>query len=94
MQSLVAAGVARGLPAALARELVVQTCRGSAALAQQQSDATLLELLADVCVSGGSTEKAISQLDAHGVAQAVDAAVGASWHANRAMGATPPAKSG
>ena len=86
MQSLVTAGAARGLAPALGRQLVVQACLGSAMLAQQQGgDATLLELLADVCVAGGSTEKAIRTLDQHGTAKAVQAAVDRSWYANRAM---------
>lgn len=85
MQSLVAAGVARGLPAELGRQLVVQSCLGSAVLAHQ-SDSTLLELLADVCVTGGSTEKAVRTLDRLETDKAIKAAVDASWHANRAMG--------
>lgn len=86
MQGLVTAGAARGLPVALGRQLVVQACLGSAVLAQQQgSGETLLELLADVCVAGGSTEKAIRTLDLHDATKATHAAVDASWHANRAM---------
>ena len=64
----------------------MQACLGSAVLAQQQdSGETLLELLANVCVAVGSTEKAIRTLDHHDATKAIHAAVDASWHANRAM---------
>jgi pyrroline-5-carboxylate reductase len=56
-------------------------------LAQQQgANVTLLELLGDVCVAGGSTEKAIRTLDRLGTSDAVQAAVDTSWFANCAMG--------
>ncbi len=63
----------------------MQSVLGSAALAQEAPGTTLLELLSNVCVRGGSTEKAIRMLDQLGTAQAVQAAVEESWKANRAM---------
>ena len=80
-----AAGAAFGLPPEISRRLVVQSCLGAALLAQTTPDATMLELLADVCVVGGSTEKAIRTLDRLDTSTTVLAAVEESWHANRAM---------
>lgn len=85
IHSLVTAGAAFGLPPDIGRRLVVQSCLGSALLANDAPDATMLELLTDVCVEGGSTEKAIRTLDRLNTRAAVLAAVEESWHANRAM---------
>nr|CEG03244.1 unnamed protein product [Fusarium acuminatum CS5907] len=93
VRSLVAAGTARGLPADMTTRLVVQACLGAAKLAQASQDTPMEQLLSDVCVPGGSTEKAVQALDRHGASKAVDAAVETSWHANRAMSGDvgPPA---
>lgn len=93
IQSLVAAGEAFGLPPEIGHRLVVQSCLGAALLAQESPDATMLELLADVCVAGGSTEKAIRTLDRLETSMAVQAAVKESWHANRAMSGEAKARS-
>lgn len=85
IQSLVAAGAAFGLPPEIGHRLVVQSCLGAALLALEAPETTMLELLADVCVAGGSTEKAIRMLDRLETNMAVQAAVEESWHANRAM---------
>lgn len=63
IQSLITAGAAFGLPPEIGRRLIVQSCLGAARLAQETPDTTMLELLGDVCVAGGSTEKAIRILD-------------------------------
>ena len=80
-----AAGAAFGLPPKIGQRLVVQSCLGAALLALESPDASMPELLADVCVAGGSTEKAIRMLDQLDTSTAVLAAVEESWHANRAM---------
>ncbi|KAH6995559.1 pyrroline-5-carboxylate reductase dimerization-domain-containing protein [Ilyonectria sp. MPI-CAGE-AT-0026] len=85
LQSLVAAGTAHGLPADIAHQLVVQSCMGAALLAQRSPDIPLQQLVNDVCVPGGSTEKAIRTLDRHDAGKIVQAAVEASWKANVAM---------
>lgn len=58
---------------------------GAALLAQRSPDTPLQQLVNDVCVPGGSTEKAIRTLDRHDAGKVVQAAVEASWKANLAM---------
>lgn len=58
---------------------------GAALLAQRSPDIPLQQLVNDVCVPGGSTEKAIRTLDRHDAGKIVQAAVEASWKANVAM---------
>ncbi|KAI1341304.1 HMGL-like-domain-containing protein [Xylariaceae sp. FL0016] len=86
MQSLVSAGSEHGLPEDIGHQLVVQSCLGAAALAQGAHGTPLPDLLSDVCVPGGSTEKAMRTLDRSNTSKAVRAAVEESWLANRAMG--------
>ncbi|KAF7591580.1 hypothetical protein BBP40_001328 [Aspergillus hancockii] len=89
LRCLIDAAVAKGLPAELARPLVIQSCIGSGILAQA-SESSMPELLADVCVPGGSTEQAMHVLDTYRTADAVQQAVYKSWIVNRKMGATSP----
>lgn len=58
---------------------------GAALLAQRSPDTPLQQLVNDVCVPGGSTERAIRTLDRHDAGKVVQAAVEASWKANLAM---------
>ena len=83
-QALVDAGVAKGLPEQQAKALVTQSFVGASLLAQRMPD-SLFKLLKDVCVPGGSTEKAVATLDIHSVNDAVLEAVLVSFKANRAM---------
>jgi pyrroline-5-carboxylate reductase len=91
IQSLVSAGAAFGLSPDIGQRLVIQSCLGAARLAQESPDATMPTLLGDVCVAGGSTEKAIRTLDRLDTSAAVLAAVKESWHANQAMANSNPA---
>lgn len=84
-QALVEAGVAKGLPEQQAQALVIQSFMGASLLAQRMPG-SLFKLLKDVCVPGGSTEKAVATLDVRSVHNAVLDAVFASFKANRAMG--------
>lgn len=87
MQSLMKAAIADGLPFEVARSLITQSCIGAGFLAEQNSKMTFSEFVDDICVPGGSTEKAMGVLDSYQVKQAVREAVGVSLKANREMGA-------
>ncbi|RAH47393.1 pyrroline-5-carboxylate reductase family protein [Aspergillus brunneoviolaceus CBS 621.78] len=86
MDSMVATGVSLGLPESLARDLITQSCIGSGAFAREIPSVSLAQLKNDVCVPGGSTEKAMDVLDAHGWHRGVKEAITASLTANRSMG--------
>lgn len=76
MEAMIAAGAARGLDAALGRELAAQTVLGAAKMAAASKDA-LAEMIARVASKGGTTEaglKVLSEKDLRGV---VDATIGA-----------------
>ena len=88
MEMLVDAAVRRGMPQEIATVLVKQSAFGSAVLAQS-TDNSLNSLRKDVCVPGGSTQKAIDCLYQRNLDETVDAAVERSLVANRAMGASP-----
>ncbi len=62
MQALQEAGQSLGLPAAISRELVLQTALGSAALARA-SETSLAELRRQVTSPGGTTEAALKAFD-------------------------------
>ncbi|KAL8393924.1 hypothetical protein RB595_003619 [Gaeumannomyces hyphopodioides] len=86
MRALVRAGVDKGLPEQQARALVAQSMLGGGLLAQTAGGSTLSTLLADVCVPGGSTIRAMDHLERSRVDEAVVAAADESWKANIAMG--------
>ncbi|PYH90750.1 pyrroline-5-carboxylate reductase [Aspergillus ellipticus CBS 707.79] len=86
MDSMVATAKSLGLSESLARDLVTQSCIGSGAFAREVPEMSLLNLKNDVCVPGGSTEKAMNVLDANEWHRHVKEAITASLAANRAMG--------
>ncbi|PYH43506.1 pyrroline-5-carboxylate reductase family protein [Aspergillus saccharolyticus JOP 1030-1] len=86
MDHMVATGISLGLPESLARDLITQSCIGSGAFAREIPSVSLAQLRNDVCVPGGSTEKAMNVLDAHGWQRGVKEAITASLTANRSMG--------
>ncbi|KAI6311861.1 hypothetical protein MCOR34_005858 [Pyricularia oryzae] len=85
IESLVSAAEARGMSAETARSLVVQSCLGSGVLARD-SDKPVRVLREEVCVPGGSTEKAVAHLMDKGLPDIVLGAVDRSLKANREMG--------
>ncbi|KAM7190122.1 Pyrroline-5-carboxylate reductase dimerization domain containing protein [Naviculisporaceae sp. PSN 640] len=89
LESLVEAGVRRGLPRDIAVALVTQSGFGSAFLALKGiggNSHSLQGLIENVCVPGGSTERAMAALRRKDFAGAVDEGVHVSFLANRAMG--------
>ncbi|ETS81354.1 hypothetical protein PFICI_06356 [Pestalotiopsis fici W106-1] len=86
LQALVATGSSLGLPSELAHQLVVQSCMGAVMLVKEAAETPLSDLLAHVCVAGGSTEKAMSTLNRCDLRTILQTAVEESWHANQAMG--------
>lgn len=82
---MIAAAESHGLPTAIARSLIVQSCVGSGLLSQE-TDRSIHTLRKDVCVPGGSTEKAINHLAESSFPKIVQDAVGKSLRANREMG--------
>lgn len=85
IEALVAAAEANGLESNVARELVTQSCLGAGMLARDANRPTV-KLRKEVCVPGGSTEKAISFMEGFHVQEVVRKAVDTSLQANRAMG--------
>jgi pyrroline-5-carboxylate reductase len=77
IESLEAAAVAQGLPAATARQLALQTFFGAAKLALESGEEPAV-LRQRVTSKGGTTERGIAALEAAavktGIAQAVEAA--------------------
>ncbi|KAF4333515.1 pyrroline-5-carboxylate reductase [Fusarium beomiforme] len=85
LAALVEAGVSNGLSHDTATALVKQS--GLGATVQAMEDGRPLQaLIDDVCVPGGSTEKAMERLDHGAFSTVVAAAVERSLEANRAMG--------
>lgn len=84
IESMVAATESMGLSREISEPLVIQTCIGAGVLAQatSKSVATLRE---EVCVPGGSTEKAISHLDQNGFQEMMKTAIQKSLYANLKM---------
>jgi pyrroline-5-carboxylate reductase len=74
MEVLEQAGVALGLDSESARLLTIQTALGAARMAMESTD-TPRELRERVTSPGGTTERALSALDAGGFARLVDQAV-------------------
>ncbi|WP_027965840.1 pyrroline-5-carboxylate reductase [Halomonas halocynthiae] len=69
------AAVARGLPAATARRLALQTALGAATMAMD-SDQSPSELKRNVMSPGGTTERAIQRLESGGLRQLLQDAMG------------------
>ncbi|KAH7173139.1 pyrroline-5-carboxylate reductase dimerization-domain-containing protein [Fusarium flagelliforme] len=85
LSALVEAGVSHGLGPDTAAALVKQSGLG-AAIQAIQDGRSLQSLIEDVCVPGGSTEKAMARLEQGAFSALVTAAVEKSLAANRAMG--------
>jgi pyrroline-5-carboxylate reductase len=85
IEALEAAGRDLGLDAATARALALETFRGAAELAVHDG-AEPAELRARVTSKGGTTERGIAALEAHGVRQAVLAAARAADARARELG--------
>ncbi|MDY6916665.1 MAG: pyrroline-5-carboxylate reductase [Chloroflexota bacterium] len=85
MEALVAAAADIGLPQDIGRELVTQTVKGAACLAQK-SDAELAELRENVTSPGGTTERGLMQLEEGGVREAFSLAVLAAYRRAKELG--------
>ena len=85
IDELARAGVAAGLPKALALEIAAQTALGSAAQIQR-SGVHPYELIDRVCSPGGITIAGINALRAHGFEHAVSQAVLAAYNRDKALG--------
>ncbi|KAJ1714128.1 pyrroline-5-carboxylate reductase [Aspergillus flavus] len=84
IESMVAAAESMGLPREAAEPLVIQSCLGAGYLASASSK-SVADLRKEVCVPGGSTEKAISHLDQNGVQTLFKVAIQKSLDANLKM---------
>lgn len=85
MEALVSAAADIGLPRDTARELVIQTVRGAASLAQQ-SGKELAELRRNVTSPGGTTERGLLQLEEGGLRAAFNRAVAAAYQRAKELG--------
>lgn len=85
LEAMIDAGVAMGLTTGQARRLALQTVRGSASLAAG-SDDTPAQLRERVTSKGGTTQAAVSMLDARGVKAAFVAAILAAQSRASALG--------
>ena len=74
VEAMIAAAVEMGLSEAQGRQLALATCAGAAALAQQSAESITL-LREHVTSKGGTTDAAISSLEADGVQAAIQRAV-------------------
>lgn len=81
---MVSAAESMGLSREAAEPLVVQSCIGAGFLAKASSK-PVASLRKEVCVPGGSTEKAISYLDRGGIHELFRAATHKSLEANMKM---------
>ncbi|KAJ5516876.1 hypothetical protein N7527_008436 [Penicillium freii] len=84
IESMVAAAESLGLPREAAEPLVIQSCLGAGSLAKATSK-PVANLRKEVCVPGGSTEKAIAHLDQSGFQELFKAAIQKSLDANLKM---------
>lgn len=85
LHALIEAGVQRGLSASAARSLVLAVGHRLGDAGARPSGQPLHELVQDVCVPGGSTERAVAVMEQAALGQTVDVAVQASWRRNREM---------
>jgi pyrroline-5-carboxylate reductase len=76
LEALIAAGAARGLPAALGRELAAQTLVGAARMAERSKEA-LAEMIARVASKGGTTEAGLKILSDSDFRELIDRTIGA-----------------
>ena len=85
MEAMVQAGVEAGLPLEQSRQLVYQTVKGAAQMAQAtgESPAALREKITS---PGGTTAAALHELEAHGVRGAFLDAVAAAVHRAKELG--------
>lgn len=74
VQSLIDAATARGMSKQAAKQLALQTARGTAGMIAA-SDKPLEQMIDDMLLPGGTTEQAVATLRQQGVPQAIDAAV-------------------
>lgn len=86
IEALQAAAQAQGLDEATARALTLHTFSGAAKLAMESSEPAA-ELRRRVTSKGGTTEKGIEQLHAHGVEAAIAKAVAAAALRSQELGA-------
>jgi pyrroline-5-carboxylate reductase len=74
MEAMIEAGTRLGLDAATARKLTIETAYGAAVMAREGSE-NPTTLRQNVTSPGGTTERALSILDAAGVKDTLDAAL-------------------
>jgi pyrroline-5-carboxylate reductase len=84
IESMVSAAESHGLSPEIARSLVVQSCVGTGMLSRD-STKPIHTLRDEVCVPGGSTEKAIAHLANNHFLEMIRDAIGKSLQANREM---------
>lgn len=75
VEAMLRGGEALGMPADVARTLVVQTVKGAAALLEDQAEVPAAELRARVTSKGGTTAAAVAAFDAAGVGEGITAGV-------------------
>lgn len=85
LEAMMAAGERMGLPAAVAKQLALQTLRGATALAAQSSE-SLATLRERVTSKGGTTHAALTVMNERGVGPAIEAAIEAARDRARALG--------
>jgi pyrroline-5-carboxylate reductase len=84
-EAMIAAGIAEGLGPEAATTLATETVYGAARLMQQTGSAPET-LRARVTSPNGTTERAVEQLEAHGVAKGIVAAIRAATQRSRELG--------
>jgi pyrroline-5-carboxylate reductase len=85
MEALARAGIEQGFDAATARKLAYATFEGAVELARSSSE-DLATLRANVTSKGGTTERGLAVLSAHGVDRAIVEAVAAATARARELG--------
>jgi pyrroline-5-carboxylate reductase len=84
-EGLLAGGIASGLPAPLARQLILQTLTGAAAMLQETGESPE-KLRAQVTSPGGTTLAGLSELERRGFKDTVAAAVVAATRRSQELG--------
>lgn len=87
LDAMIEAGAARGLPAALGRELAAQTLIGAAKMTALAKD-TLPEMIARVASKGGTTEAGLKVLESVNFRRIVDETIGAATERARELRCT------
>ena len=85
IEAMIAAGVAEGLDADVARQLALETCRGAAELLTLTSERPEV-LRAKVTSPGGTTQAAIESMESTGVKDALITAIRAAAQRSRELG--------